>query len=246
MTNHEELNTEKEVNSCWRHKKTWIFVGVLMGIVLFLLWHSRRVPLPTDEEMIAHFEAHRAEFEELVLRYRTFAEREHWPELKWPNDEEKTRQLTRKAGIASINYLSLLYWLPEPYSLSTAQQVQAIKDECFQEWEQHSMSDKKTAPKCRLDGYQYGVLEFSTILPNKGYHAHSWRYVAVWKQYLHFPEPPKIEQGYLFGPMQKDGQYGYRKRVFSSLNTYPSDWKDYECVYRRINTHWFIRLCNGH
>ncbi|MDL2322071.1 hypothetical protein LJC47_07005 [Desulfosarcina sp. OttesenSCG-928-B08] len=247
MTNHEELNTEKEVNSCWRHKKIWIMLGIFIGIVLFLLWYSRRVPLPTDEEMIAHFEAHRAEFDELVWRHRTFVERENWPELTWPSEEERTQQLTRQVGIRTVNYLSLLYWLPDPYSLSTAQKVQTIRDACYQDWGRHSMDKEKIPPpKCRLQGYQYGVLQFSRILPNGGYHTRSWRYVAVWKDYLHFPEPPRIEQGHLLGPIQEDGQYGYKKRIFTSLNIYPPDWRDYECVYRPIDAHWFIRLCNGH
>jgi hypothetical protein len=42
--------------------------------------------------MIAHFQAHRAEFEELVHRYRTFIQREHWPELKWPREENGAQE----------------------------------------------------------------------------------------------------------------------------------------------------------
>lgn len=250
MTNHEKLNTEKEVNSRWRHKKTWIILGISAGVIFFLTWYSRRVPLPTDEEMIAHFQAHRAEFEELVLRYRTFAEREHWPELKWPREEERTQQLTKQADIATIDYLSLSYWLPDPYSPSTAQRVKSIRDECTQNVKQWRETDDTIhaipPPKCRLLGYQYGVLRFRRLLPNGGYHTRSWRYVAVWKEYINFPEPPRIDQNYLFGPMQEDGKYGYKKRVFNSLNVYPPDWKDYECVLRPIDSHWFIVLCNGH
>jgi hypothetical protein len=142
------------------------------------------------------------------------------------------------------------HWLPDPYSLVTAQRVKAMNDGCAQEIKQwRAMDGEKnnlSPPKCRFRVYQYGVLRFKKRLPNNTGHAASWRYVAVWKDYLHFPEPPRIEQGYLLGPMRTDGEYSYKKRVFSSLNYYPFAWKEYECVYRPIDAHWFLRLCNGH
>jgi len=232
-----------------RRKKIRIILGLLAVAAIFLWW-CQRAPLPTDEEMIAHFQEHRAEFEELVRRNRTFAQREHWPELKWPDQEEGTLQLRQQVGVATVNYLSLLDWLPAPYSLATAQRVKSMKDECAQDVKQWRELDgeKKNLPppKCRLLGYQYGVLVFTPKLPNNAYYAGSWRYVAVKKEYVHFPEPPRIEQGYLRGPIQEDGQYGYKKRAASSLNYYPFGWKEYECVYRPIDAHWFITLCNGH
>ena len=247
-------NSQREqtlsIPTWWRRKKARTIFGLLVAAAVFLWW-CQRVPLPTDEEMIAHFQAHRVEFEELVRRNRTFVEREHWPELKWPPEEEGTRELWRKAGVGDVNYLSLLHWLPDPYNVATAQRVKAINDECTQDvkhWRAIGGDGRASTPppKCRLLGYQYGVLVFNPKLPNNAYHAGSWRYVAVWKGYLHFPEPPRIEQGYLLGPLKTNGQYSYKERVRSSLNFYPFGWKEYECVYRPIEAHWFITLCNGH
>jgi len=250
MTNSNQGGHALQSPSFWHRKKIRIILGLLAVAAVFLWW-CQRAPLPTDEEMIAHFQEHRAEFEELARRNRTFVEREHWPELKWPPEEEGTRELWRKAGVGDVNYLSLLDWLPDPYNVATAQRMKAINDECTQDVKQWRAmgGDVKSLypppPKCRLLGYQYGVLNFKPE-PRNTYWAHSWRYVTVWKTYLHFAEPPRIEQGYLLGPVRADGTYSYKERAFSSLNYYPLGWKEYECVYRRIDANWFITLFNGH
>jgi len=245
MANNEESAPVEPLRPFWRRRKTWVIVG----ICLFLVWWSRRVPLPSDEEMIAHFQAHRAEFEELVRRYRTFAERENWPELKWPREEEGTKELLRQAKVTRVNYLSLGYWLPGPYSLATARQVKEMNDACFQDAKRQGAGGEKTkfSTDCRLRGYQYGVLEFD---PESRYARRfslkrlSLRFGTVWKTYLHFPEPPRIEDGYLLGPMETDGTYRDKKRAFSSLDYYPLNLKMDECVYRPIDVHWFITLCS--
>jgi len=231
-------------------KKLLAVLALLIVVVLFIV-RLQHVPLPSDEKMIAHFQEHREEFEELVSLYRTFIKRENWPELKWPSEEEGTRELWSKAGVGDVNHLSLLHWLPDPYNVSTAQYVQNIHDECTQAMKQwHAIGGNVKSlypppPKCRLLGYQYGVLYFKPE-PRNTYWVHSWRYSTIWKTYIHFPEPPRIEDGYLLGPVNMDGEYSYKERALTSLNFYPLGWKEYECVYRRIDAHWFITLCNGH
>ncbi|MDR3089555.1 MAG: hypothetical protein LBU39_07035 [Desulfobulbaceae bacterium] len=254
-------------------KKTISFLPGILLVAGWFYWAFFTTGLPSDEEMIAHFQAHRAEFEKIVRRNRTFAERERWPEVVWPREEQSTKELWRRAEIYAVNPLSLLDWLPEPYSLATARRVQVMNDECSNAWKQWHLGGNsclgvgrgaKTGeekrrlamdcqkkhlppPKCRLHGYQYGVLQLQKKLPNNNAsHVHSWRYFAVWKDYQHFPEPPRIENGYLLGPIKTDGTYSYKKRVLSSLNSFPSDWKEYECVYRPIDARWFLCMCNGH
>jgi hypothetical protein len=233
----------------WGWKKVLVLFGLVAVLYTLLSWHDRLVPLPKDEEMIAYLQAHRAEFEELVRRHRTFISREYDPNIEWPGQEPGTPELMKQAGVNSIDYLLLGNWLPDPYSPATTQRARAIKEACSADWKQwHAMDGRKNhlpPPQCRLLGYQYGVLEVKPE-PYNGFYAHSWRYVSVWKDYLHFPEPPRIEDGCLLGPMLADGRYMYKKRAFSSLNYYPWRWKEYECVYRPIDEHWFIRLCNGH
>ena len=249
-----------------------MIAGICLGLAIFFGWYARRVPLElyTDEEMIAYLQAHRAEFEEVIRLYRTFVEREHSPELSWPTEEQGTQGLEKRLGLRGVDYIPL-FWLPDPYTLATAQRARAMFDTCLDALEQWHLGGNsclgvkggKTReekrqlamdcqkahlppPKCRLLDYQYSVLRIKKTLRNKAFFAGSWRYFAVWKDYLHFPEPPRIEQGYLLGPMRTDGTYSYKVRVFSSLNYYPPDWKEYECVHRPIDAHWFLRLCNGH
>lgn len=248
MTNDEHQEQAPQYRPFWRRKRIRVVIGVLVAATAFFWW-CQRVPLPTDEEMIAYLNAHRAEFEELIRRNRTFNEREHWPELPWPDQEKGTPELMRQAGISSINCLSFLYWLPDPYSPATAQLVKVMKDACDADWKQwHAMDGPKKnlpGPKCRLFQYQYGGLE---VVPKAHYgNRHgSWRYGTVWKTYLHFPEPPRIEDGYLLGPLEADGSYGYKKTTASNLNYFPLFWREYGCVYKPIDGHWYLRLCNGH
>ena len=46
----------------------------------------------------------------------------------------------------------------------------------------------------------------------------------MWKEFLHIPQVPRIENNYLIGPMNHDGKYLFEKRVLSSLNTAPFFW----------------------
>lgn len=246
MINNEQQKQAPQFHQFWRRKKPWVIIGILVAVTAFFWW-CQRVPLPTDEEMIAYLNAHRAEFEELISRNRTFNEREHWPDLKWPNQEKGTPELMQQAGLSSIACLSFLDWLPDPYSPATAQRVKTMNDACSADWKQWNATDGREKhlppPKCRLYQYQYGVLKF---VPNGNYYHFSWRYSTIWKDYLHFPEPPQIENGYLLGPLDIDGTYSYKKPTASNLNFYPLFWREYGCVYRPINGHWYLRLCNGH
>lgn len=221
-------------------------MGLVAVLCIPLSWYARLAPLPKDEEMVAYLQAHRTEFEELVRRNRAFIDREYDPNVEWPDQEPGTPEMMKQAGVNQISYLLLGNWLPNPYSLAAAQQVQTIDKQCSQEvknW--RANGEKPPPPQCRLLGYQYGVLQFKPEPRNK-YHHFSWRYGTVWKDYLNFPEPPRIEDGHLLGPMMADGRYMYKDRVFTSLNFYPWRWRDFECVYRPIDANWFIRLCNGH
>jgi hypothetical protein len=50
--------------------KSVVAITLLVSLGYYLL--VVRNPLPSDDEMIQHFNAHRAEIEELVRRYRIF------------------------------------------------------------------------------------------------------------------------------------------------------------------------------
>ena len=93
---------------------------------------------------------------------------------------------------------------------------------------------------------KYGALLIKPS-PEQHYRAISYpRRVIVWNDYYHIPELPRIEDGWLLGPLNPRGRHSYRRRVVSSTNWFPLTWKlPFECVLRPIEPHWFLRLCTG-
>jgi hypothetical protein len=200
---------------------------ILAGLVMFLLFYAymRSVPLPTDQAMIKHFQAHRADIEELVRRYRTFDPgpgKDH--SILWKAQGD-TPELIKRAGIAYISDTTMSYWLKDPYSPETARHVEELNK----------------ASRGFTLSQQYGVLCITLAASNR-HRSPSLFHGVVWKDIYFFPEPPRIEGGYLLGPLNTKGGYKYKERVLSSLNFYPSNWKPYTSVFRPIEPQWFIHL----
>ncbi|QLI81223.1 hypothetical protein HZU75_06575 [Chitinibacter fontanus] len=207
-----------------RKKNAWLCMLILIAVTYFL-W--QRNPLPKDEELIAHFQAHRAEFEELIRRYRAYERSANKDTSLWFK-EGNTPALYKQAGVESIDYETPI-WLPNPYSVETAKKIDALL----------------TTAKDFSLLYKYGALKIQ-LAPVHRYYSYNSRYVAVWKDLYFIPEVPRIEDGELLGPIYSNGKYSYRERIFPSLNRFPDYWKDFECVYRQIEQQWFLRMCNGH
>ena len=194
-------------------------------VALGVWWGWFRNPLPSDEEMIAHFQAHRAEFEELVELFRNYrpqpADSPAWddiPEIRVRRERIGVRYVTPQLG----------YWLPDPYSVETGKHVlELILSHQFGQFEVRRYSTLKLVPA------------------DKRYYRGSVRYGTIWKDYHHFPETPKVEDGRLWWPANEKGEMNDKDRVFSSLNGYPPNWEKGDCVYRRIELHWFIRMCRA-
>ena len=197
---------------------------ILFGMVyyLFFVFNS----LPRDEEMIDHFQTHQDDFKELVQRYRNFEVGPDGFHTKWIN-ESGTQSMLDRAKVRNIFYTGFA-WFPNPYSLETAKAV------------------KKARGKGSFEIFrEYGALVLR-LSPKGHYRATSLTYVKVWKDFTYFPEVPRIKNGELLWPINTEGQYTKRRRALSSLNQHPDNWKDYECVFRKIEPQWFIRMCNGH
>nr|WP_320113875.1 hypothetical protein [uncultured Desulfuromonas sp.] len=225
-----------------------------LGLVLGLYYYSWKFnPLPSDEEMIANFKAHRAEFEEIVRRYREYPRPPDKDASFWFKDGD-TLELFRRAGVDRVNYLGSTPWLPNPYSVETA-----IKMDI----------ETKSAVSFELF-YRYGALHIQAATtplidhPERTDHRRHYRntivHGVIWKEYVFFPEVPRVENETLLGPLsivgkgahgavfhEKEGvaTWQYSARVFPTLNRLPSNWKGFECVYRQIEPQWFIRMCNG-
>jgi hypothetical protein len=88
------------------------------------------------------------------------------------------------------------------------------------------------------------------------------RLTGAFKYYLYIPQTPRIENGKLMTPLQtttrifssdeyhqfeKNGIWFWQKalRLFPAVDKFPDDIEKGECVYRQIDTQWFIGLCKG-
>jgi hypothetical protein len=199
--------------------------------------------LASDEEMIAHFKEHRAEIEELVKRYREFevapnnetfdkargmwAEQSDTRKLMYKEDIEA---VTAVMGDVQLEHLHIL-WLPNPYTLETANLLKAINN-LKNEEEKQSMLKKYGMVRVYLNGKKYS------------------REYKIYKHFVFIPEAPRIENGMLLGPFNTDGEYYFKKPLFSSLNHIPFKvWKYMDtgegvpCILKQIETQWFLRLC---
>lgn len=222
-------------------------------------------PLPSDEEMIENFKTHRSDFEEAVRRYREYQFGNGKNESNW-FQEGDTLNIFNRAGIHHIDD-QLGIWLPNPYAVETALKV----DEIFKEFGEISAHDKYNQDFSRVMFYKkHSTLK---IGPTKnprtgnpetdssvGYSQVTIFFGSIWKDYVYFPEAPKVENGWLLYPLQttlrKSDDTTYhekekvmtwqdKERVFSSLNSFPFHWRRYECIYREIEPQWYLRMCHG-
>ncbi|MGD9172402.1 MAG: hypothetical protein PVI97_20470 [Candidatus Thiodiazotropha sp.] len=211
-----------------RHRGKLISTIVLILFVAAYYLLLVRNPLPSDEEMIEHFRLHRNDIEELVRRYRNYSTDPKVDHSMWFKEGD-TQKIMWRAGVEEIWHSAYSPWLPNPYSIETAesimQQIRNVRG--------HGLFTK------------YGGLVLK-LLPRDYYRSVNLKYLHIWKDFYNIPEAPRIEKGELLWPFDHNGEYSVRRRIISSLDQFPGNWKDYECVYRQIETHWFLRLCNGH
>jgi hypothetical protein len=217
----------------------------------YLLWIWN--PLPSDEEMIANFKAHRAEFEEIVRRYREYPRPLDKDTSFWFKDGD-TLELFKRAGVDNVSASGC--WHPDPYSVETAirHHEALLSGRSAREGWVHKYGELRIRPATtpRIDHPDRGDSE--------RHYRNTIVHGVIWKDYRFFPEAPRIENEKLLSPLsivgkgfhgavfhEKEGvatsQYG--ERVLPSLNRLPSNWKGFECVYRQIEPQWFIRMCNG-
>jgi len=180
--------------------------------------------LPSDAEMIAHFQTHRAEFEELVRLYQT-DERRNKVGNRQPFWTEQYTETLFRAGIRHLSEDGAL-WLPDPYFVETAEKARAM--DVFHAYAYHGITlyveNMKFSPSVRR---------------------------LVWKDYFYVPVVPKVENGQLWWPRSRHGGDLNRSApVFASLDDYPPDWlldppRGRGCVYRQIEPQWFLSLCRS-
>jgi hypothetical protein len=207
-----------------------MFIAILLFLSGLLYWWHYN-PLPSDEEMTAHFHEHRTEIEELVKRYRKCD-----PNLVGKSCEglPENQALMEKAGVKRIKNVSPV-WHPNPYSKEAAKQflelIQAGKLSNLNAYSTISVEliDEKAPTRI-----------FASVLTGSGF-------LLIAKELVFIPEAARVEGEYLLHPEHPWCNCRFDKvilkdRVLPSTDTYPPNWMKGESVFRQIDTHWFIRL----
>lgn len=202
-----------------------LFILTLTLFMCHSIWV--RNPLPADEELIKKFQLHRDDFTEAVRRYRTYPRSPDKDPSLWFTAGD-TSDLLKQAGIDGISSAAGV-WLPNPNSAETEGKTD------------NKIRDLESAKVLA----QYATLRIKPS-PRDRYYSNTLRHVVVWKDFYFFPQAPRVEEGELWWPARGSEMHSMRSRVLPSLNNWPDQWKRFECVYRRIEPQWFLRMCNGH
>ncbi|MBM4328954.1 MAG: hypothetical protein FJ118_17545 [Deltaproteobacteria bacterium] len=180
--------------------------------------------LPTDEEMIAHFQKHRTDFERLVQIYREDPSLPNrWGMVDYHELHPKEQAIMARVGVNGMRGDWQSWVPPDPYSVEAQKQVATLG--LFRE------AQKGTSEGRKFSGVILSYAHPPVIRLNADL---AW----VFKGYYYTPLVPKIENGRLKKP---DGG----ERIFPTLNTYPSWLICGNCVLKQFEPQWFIRLCQG-
>jgi len=176
--------------------------------------------LPSDEEMIANFHKHRADFERLVRIYRE--------DLSVPTDFYDLKPTPEvKAIMDRINVLwvkgdGVLWIPPDPYS--TELNFLRGKAELTAKW--------GSPERRQFSGVKFGY-------PHRK--VSSFKNLAhIYKLYYYIPAVPRIRDGRLKRPgniLEAD------PLIVRTLNETPYFRGFDYCAYREIEPHWFIGMC---
>lgn len=217
------MNTTSDSIHPRNAKHYWLlgFTAIIALVVWFVLFFN---PLPKDEELLAHFNAHRSDIEALVKSYRDY---EGVGGAPWERNPS-TQALKRKAGVERVVHAGAL-WLPNPYAPETAKQID------------HTIRSGSGCCFFR----RHGSLEIEIEVNRYFRGSLHYPFSHIWKTLFFYPEVPRIENGWLVGPARTDGKNELHHRVLPSLNSYPTDWKKGECVVRKIEAQWFIIMCRS-
>ena len=231
------------------------------AIFVWLQWFHN--PLPSDATLIKHFNEHRAEFEQLMKGVRSYRLQVP-PYIDTPEGNELSERLKIYDVYAGGNAL----WFPDPYS----EKIARLRGQYYG----HSRNRVRRTPQEQVDYWKDNVPELfesstpvtmmwqmdrltgyigmgiGTIRPGGITINTASRLVTfpdpIRKSYWHFPQPPRVEDGWLLEPeydMQDRPVSRKAYRVFDSLNGFPPAWTRGECVLKRIDAHWFIAMCRA-
>lgn len=241
------MTVNNKIRDGWQIKK-WLqrlVIAFFILIVLIYLYLDGREftyfinPLPSDEIMIAHFQTHRQEFETLAKNFRDF---KPTPEETNFYKSPENNILRKKASIRWVSEAGAT-WFSDPYTAEGAKRFEILRKSAGI----HGLEfvHKFTSIEFTLEDQPVGRTFRSAYLPfsrQAGFFP-SYASRSITKDYMYFPEIPKIENGRLWFPVTSSGNYARSARAYSSINSYPFNWKIGECVYRQFESHWFLLMC---
>ena len=196
-------------------------IGIIFSLAFFVYLKN---PLFKDEDGIKYFEKNKLDLLELV---RMFREYDSHPHSEWAGDK-KAHDILKKLSILYMNEDGLRVWLPNPYSKEMAK-----------EYEGKSSKDKFKII------YKYVGVAIRLGEPLY-YTKFSWRERSwIWKEFVYFPNSPKIVNGYLMSPVNKNGKTIRLAKIVQGLDDYPDNWKRGECFLRKLEDQWFMRMCRA-
>lgn len=234
-------NGRNAVDQGWRSKafRGWLVMEVVASVVLLFvvgsLTHTYFInPLPRDEELIAHFKAHRNQFEFLVRTYYTAPEpRAGQHRVLW--DESPAIQKVKKE--LSVDWIGPHggYWPKDPYAADAYARIIGVD---------------QTTPEGRFATRQQESLKVIVFVDRS--EALSLRFpgdAMIWKALFHTPVPIRVTNGFLEYPSEPGrtapNLSAIPDRVLDSLNGYPSGWEKGRCLYRYIEPQWFLMMCRA-
>lgn len=234
--------------------------GLIFGALgSFIWWHWFHNPLPSDQQLIDQFNAHRQEFEQLAQGYRNHRTQGFY------DAKAEVLTLMRKAGVNRIVEAGGQFgmWLPEPYSEHTLQvrkflEVRPIermstKEEKLETYHREFPQLFDNTPPVET------LYEFSRLVHPIKFRLGPDPAIVPWgvtslryfgsllnKGFCYYPQPPRVENGHIVDASFSLMDNVYTRsglRVFDSLDQFPPDWKRGECVVKRIDENWFIFMC---
>jgi hypothetical protein len=222
----QDLSKSRRLSDQSRRRLKWVAALILLLAAGYYTYFVN--PLASDEEMIAHFRAHRADLETLVQSYREW-EPTPGENVLW-NHKPEIMRLMERSGVWAVGDIGPL-WFDDPYSIDAAKR--------FRAHQQANREPAKTMRKMgtidvRLLGKQYARGSFFRYRKGAG----------LFKRFVYYPVVPRVENSLLLHPFYF-GKEVETDRVFDSLNSFPPDWKVGECVLRQLEPQWFIQMCRA-
>lgn len=234
-------NGRNAIDQGWRTKafRVWLVMEVAASAGLFVaVWAATHTyffnPLPRDEELIAHFKAHRNQFEFLVRTYYTAPEpRAGQDRVLW--DEPPAIQQVKNE--LSVDWIGPHggYWPKDPYTADAHERIIGVD---------------QTKSEGRFATRQQESLKVIVFVDRA--EALSLRFpgdAMIWKAFFHVPVQVRVSTGMIerpWEPREPRPNYGvWPMRVLDSLNGYPSGWEKGRCLYRQIEPQWFLMMCRA-